>query len=149
MWKVCGLTAGSGRVLFPPLGRGCGSCRAAGGRTRPCRALSVRRPGVDERPNHRSRKALADHSPSEAMRNGIGFPPSKRAEEGIALGMSARENIYITSGGAGLFTIIHSRAERSRCVQAMTRFSVRPDEPERPIDRFSGGNQQKLACPVV
>ena len=89
-------------------------------------------------------KALADHSPSEAMRNGIGFLSSKRAEEGIAPGMSARENIYITSGGSGLFTIIDSRAERSRCVQAMTRFSVRPDEPERLIDTFSGGNQQKL-----
>lgn len=89
-------------------------------------------------------KLLRHHGPAEAMRNGVGFLSSKRAEESLAPGLSARENIYITSGGSRLLSMIDNQSERSRCAAVMIRFSVKPGEPEKLIDTFSGGNQQKI-----
>ncbi len=80
------------------------------------------------------------------MAAGVGFLSSKRAEESLAHGLSARENIYLNPLGAGdgPLSVIRPAAERARCAEAMRRFLVRPAEPERPIDTFSGGNQQKI-----
>ncbi len=89
-------------------------------------------------------KPLARHDPTHAMERGIGFLSSKRVEESIAPGLSARENIYVTTRGSGPLTIIDKRSERQLCARTMSRFSVRPSEPERLIDTFSGGNQQKI-----
>ncbi len=84
-------------------------------------------------------------SPSAAMRNGVAFVSSKRAEEGIAGSLTVRENIYAnpTATGSGALTFINPGDERRRVADVLDRFDVRPRDPERAVGTLSGGNQQK------
>jgi ribose transport system ATP-binding protein len=84
-------------------------------------------------------------SPSDAMRLGIGFVSSRRAEEGTAGSLTVRENIFpnpVTEGKAPVSILGHG-PERVRVQGAIARYDVRPTDPERAVGTLSGGNQQK------
>jgi ribose transport system ATP-binding protein len=85
-------------------------------------------------------------TPQDAIRLGIGFISSKRAQESLAPSMTVRENLFINpvTNGMKLLGPIVPADEHKRCLDALTRFSVRPRDPERIIATLSGGNQQKV-----
>jgi ribose transport system ATP-binding protein len=85
-------------------------------------------------------------NPAQAMRDGIGFVSSKRAEENIAVALSVRENLYINplATGKRFWELLSPRRERRAAGDVLQRFSVRPRDPESVIGTLSGGNQQKV-----
>jgi ribose transport system ATP-binding protein len=84
---------------------------------------------------------------AEAMRLRIGFVSSRRAEEGIAINLAVRENIYMnpTASGKKVLEFMPRAAELSRTEAAIKRFSIKAEGPEQPVATLSGGNQQKVA----
>lgn len=90
----------------------------------------------------------ADYRPADvatAIRRGVGFVTSKRAEEGLAPGMSVTENVFLDPGVLGSpFRFIRPGAERSSCRNVLDRYDVRPRRPEHLVSTLSGGNQQKV-----
>jgi ribose transport system ATP-binding protein len=81
-----------------------------------------------------------------AVRAGVGFATSNRETDGIAAGLSVRENLFLNPAvwGRRAFVPAGQRAERARAAELVREFDVRPADPERPIDTLSGGNQQKV-----
>jgi ribose transport system ATP-binding protein len=84
--------------------------------------------------------------PADAMRKGIGFVSSRRAEESIAANMAVRENIYLnpTATGKGVLQIVGRAAERGSAHAALGRFSIKAEDTEQAVATLSGGNQQKV-----
>lgn len=84
--------------------------------------------------------------PGDAIRKRIGFVSSKRSEEGLAPSMTVRENLFINpvTNGTKLLQAIRPAEEHQRCLRVLSRFTVRPRDPERVISTLSGGNQQKV-----
>jgi ribose transport system ATP-binding protein len=60
--------------------------------------------------------------------------------------MTVRENLFINpvANGFKVLQPIAPTNEHERSMRALTRFSVRPRDPERVIATLSGGNQQKV-----
>jgi ribose transport system ATP-binding protein len=85
-------------------------------------------------------------TPRDAVRLGIGFVSSKRGQESLAPSMTVRENLFINPVSIGMKVLqpIHPSVENERCMQVLTKFSVRPRDPDRVIATLSGGNQQKV-----
>jgi len=84
--------------------------------------------------------------PADAMRKGIGFVSSRRAEESIAANMAVRENIYLNPAatGTGVTQIVGRTAERGGARAALGRFSIKAEDTEQAVATLSGGNQQKV-----
>jgi ribose transport system ATP-binding protein len=91
-------------------------------------------------------KRLDPSGPEDAMLAGVGFVSSKRAEESLAANMAVRENLHLnaTITGHPLLRLMNPEAERAAVEALIRRFSIRPDDPERPVATLSGGNQQKV-----
>jgi ribose transport system ATP-binding protein len=89
---------------------------------------------------------LSPRSPRDAIRRHVGFVSSKRGEESLARSMTVRENLFMNplTNGRKLLQPIGSAEEQEHCLRVLTRFSVRPRDPERVIATLSGGNQQKV-----
>jgi ribose transport system ATP-binding protein len=75
-----------------------------------------------------------------AVAAGVGFTTSNREADGVATGLSVRENIFLNPKVWGR----RRRMERAKAAQLVREFGVRPDDPEAVIDTLSGGNQQKV-----
>jgi ribose transport system ATP-binding protein len=95
--------------------------------------------GVEGRP-------LRDRHPWTAIRAGLGYVPADRHRDGAVMTMSARENLTLPRlrslrrfGGR-----LDRRAERREVDVWCRRVALRPPDPERPLELFSGGNQQKV-----
>jgi ribose transport system ATP-binding protein len=84
--------------------------------------------------------------PGDAVRRGIGFVTSNREAEGLARGLSVRENLFINPAvrGRRVTELRSNRAEQQIARDVVERYGVRPPETERPIETLSGGNQQKV-----
>jgi ribose transport system ATP-binding protein len=85
-------------------------------------------------------------SPAAAVAAGIGFVSSRRGEEGIAPNLAVRENLFVNPAALGraAWRLLGTAAERREAALALGRFGVRPREPELPVAKLSGGNQQKV-----
>ncbi len=85
-------------------------------------------------------------SPRGAMASGVSFVSGERVEESLLAGLGMRENLFANPGarGRGLLAFCRRGAEEAEAAALGRRFDVRPNEPERPIETFSGGNQQKI-----
>jgi ribose transport system ATP-binding protein len=81
--------------------------------------------------------------PRQAISRGIGFVSSKRIEEGIALEMTVRENLFLNPRSYGSTHIVGRRGESAKAAHVIARFDIRPADSERQIHMLSGGNQQK------
>jgi ribose transport system ATP-binding protein len=88
----------------------------------------------------------APRSPAAAVAAGVGFVSSRRGEEGIAPNLAVRENLFVNPAALarGAWRLLGGAAERGEAALALGRFGVRPREPELPIAKLSGGNQQKV-----
>ncbi len=88
----------------------------------------------------------APRSCTAAVAAGVGFATSNREVEGIAAGLTVRENLFLNPGvwGRRLRSLSTQRAERGRARELVARFGIRPGDPEVAADTLSGGNQQKV-----
>lgn len=85
-------------------------------------------------------------TPADAVAAGIGFTTSDRQVEGVAAGLTVRENIFLNPGvwGRRMLVPATNRSERARAGELVREFGVRPAEPEVLMETLSGGNQQKV-----
>jgi len=89
---------------------------------------------------------IAQASPRAMIRTGVGYVPADRHRLGAAMHLSARENLTLPHLGpvTRAWGAIAQRAERREARHWFTRAAIHPDAPERAINSFSGGNQQKV-----
>ncbi|HVZ14974.1 MAG TPA: sugar ABC transporter ATP-binding protein [Bauldia sp.] len=85
-------------------------------------------------------------STTQCIAAGIGFASSKRAEEAMALLLDVKENLFLNpvNFGRGRLEVRSHARDRADASAIMTRFDVRPADPDRGINTLSGGNQQKV-----
>ena len=129
------LTVRRGEVL--------GICGLVGsGRTELLRAIF----GLDHDGKVRVAGNQLTPAPLISWQTGMGLVSENRKEEGLALGLGIGDNICLASlsklGSAGFI----SPNQRSRHTQEwIQKLGIRCENPDQPIGRLSGGNQQKAA----
>ncbi|HUA03187.1 MAG TPA: sugar ABC transporter ATP-binding protein [Solirubrobacteraceae bacterium] len=86
------------------------------------------------------------HEPKDAIARSVAFVPSDRHRDGAVMDMSMRENLtlpmlspLVTRAGA-----LRSGAERAEARTWAERIELQPSNPDRQLQLFSGGNQQKV-----
>jgi ribose transport system ATP-binding protein len=84
--------------------------------------------------------------PRSAVRAGLGFVPADRRAAGAVMTMSVRENLTLPllRPLRRAFGRLDGRAERAEAHRWVAEVGLRPPEPERRLELFSGGNQQKV-----
>ena len=85
-------------------------------------------------------------TPGRAIRAGVGFVAGDRTGESLAMPLSVRENLFLNPAarGRGPLAWRAPAAEARDALDLGRRFGVRPNEPARPVETLSGGNQQKV-----
>jgi len=90
-------------------------------------------------------KKVALNSPVAGLAHGIAYSTENRREDGIVGDLSVRENIMLAvQAHRGWLRRVPAREVDQLVATYMERFSVRPNDPNRPIRLLSGGNQQKV-----
>jgi rhamnose transport system ATP-binding protein len=87
---------------------------------------------------------VANRSPREAIRRGIGFVPEDRKKDSLVLEHSVRENMVLA--GLPILTrhgVISGRAVDEVARKFTEKLSIRLRSLDQAIGRLSGGNQQK------
>ena len=80
-----------------------------------------------------------------AIKAGIAYVPEERRVDGLALGMSVADNIYLpnrqewASGG-----VVRPRKVLASALELAQKVGLRPPEVKREAGQYSGGNQQKI-----
>ena len=85
-------------------------------------------------------------SPSAAMQAGVGLVGGNRIAESLGMPLSVRENLFLNPGARG-HPVLRPRSparERADCIAAGAQVGLRPNDPGRPVETLSGGNQQKV-----
>jgi ribose transport system ATP-binding protein len=88
-----------------------------------------------------------DHvDPRRAIAAGVAYVPGDRRRHGAVMKMSARENLTLPRLAPlrRMMGRLDQREERREVGRWVDRVGVRPAEPERALELFSGGNQQKI-----
>jgi ribose transport system ATP-binding protein len=83
---------------------------------------------------------------SKVVRKGISLITSSRAEEGLALQLSIRENKFpnLPARGSKSFSFLNPRKEHEAAEELTQRFNIKTPGEEVAIATLSGGNQQKV-----
>jgi ribose transport system ATP-binding protein len=85
--------------------------------------------------------------PRAMLDRGLFYVPSDRRLEGLVMGRGARENIALPSLGLPAFSgplLLRRQSERRQAREVARRLNLQPLNIERPLEHFSGGNQQKV-----
>ena len=81
----------------------------------------------------------------KAVRNGVAYVPAERKVEGMVGGLSGAENLTLAKPGAAASgPLLRPRARKRIAEQWFETLDVRPRDPDLSLERFSGGNQQKV-----
>jgi ABC-type sugar transport system ATPase subunit len=90
--------------------------------------------------------ALRPGDPRGAMRAGVAYVPADRHADGAVMTMPVRENVTLPDLRRlrRRWGRLDAAAERREVGTWVERIGLRPAEPERPLELFSGGNQQKV-----
>ncbi|MFM6974619.1 MAG: sugar ABC transporter ATP-binding protein [Agromyces sp.] len=81
----------------------------------------------------------------KAVKNGVGYVPSERKVEGMVGSFSAADNIVITHPGeAAIGPFVKPWKRNEVAKRWFETLDVRPNDITQDLDRFSGGNQQKV-----
>ena len=90
-------------------------------------------------------KKIVNHSPKEAMDNGIVLVPEDRKLQGILSNLSVAGNINIAlmDQNSNRLGIIDGKKEEAAAARGIADFKVKTPSPEKKIVELSGGNQQK------
>jgi len=86
-------------------------------------------------------------TPRKLLDRGFFYVPPDRRTEGLVMVRGARENISLPSLGLSQFStgpFLNRAAEKSQALELAKRLRLQPLNVERPVDHFSGGNQQKV-----
>ncbi len=91
-------------------------------------------------------KAVGRLDPRRAIAAGVAYVPGDRHRDGAVIKMTVRENMTLPRLRPlqRLFGRLDQREERAEVDRWIERVAVRPAEPERALELFSGGNQQKV-----
>jgi ribose transport system ATP-binding protein len=88
---------------------------------------------------------LRHDSISERVRRGMALIPADRKRAAVVPDLSMRENMTLPRLGSFYRRGLLSRRAESRDTQALaSTFHVTPPDPDMPVSRLSGGNQQKV-----
>lgn len=80
-----------------------------------------------------------------AVQSGMGYVPAERKVEGMVGGLAASENIILANPGpAAAGPFLRPGQRKQMAAQWFDTLDVRPQAPEMKLERFSGGNQQKV-----
>jgi ribose transport system ATP-binding protein len=83
--------------------------------------------------------------PQDAIRAGIALIPEDRRAQGLILDHSVRENLTLPLlGRMRRGPLLDDRKGRALARGLIERFRVKVADPDRPVRRLSGGNQQKV-----
>ncbi len=102
----------------------------------PIEAGSVHLDGAPYRPDR----------PAAAMAAGVGLVAGDRVGESLGMTLSVRENLFLNPAarGIGALALRSPARETAAAFAAGARLGLRPNEPSRPVETLSGGNQQKV-----
>jgi ribose transport system ATP-binding protein len=85
--------------------------------------------------------------PRKMLDRGMFYVPPDRREEGLVMIRSVRENVVLPSLGLKRFSgrVFLRRGAEKQAVRELTKsLNLQPHDPERRVDHYSGGNQQKV-----
>jgi ribose transport system ATP-binding protein len=82
--------------------------------------------------------------PHTAIGIGIALVPEQRLQEGLAISLSAQENLTLPRVRKGTRTLLRSAWQDAEFARAADMLGIVPRDPHLPVSAFSGGNQQKL-----
>lgn len=89
--------------------------------------------------------AVRSWSVTKAVSAGVGYVPAERKVEGMVGAFSAAENITLVYPGKAARGPILVPGNRKKIAQDwFDKLDVRPNDTSLELDRFSGGNQQKV-----
>lgn len=90
-------------------------------------------------------KKIVNHSPKEAMENGIVLVPEDRKLQGIISNLSVAGNINISlmKQNSNKLGIISAKKEAKEAEDGIRNFRIKTPSPDKKIVELSGGNQQK------
>ena len=89
-------------------------------------------------------EVFAPSHPSEARERGVVYVPEERKRQGLVLDHSTASAVSIGFlNSIAKLGVVSSSQENCRVQDAVTRFGIKPAEPERRVGNLSGGNQQK------
>lgn len=90
-------------------------------------------------------KKIVNHSPKDAVDNGIVLVPEDRKLQGILsnLSVSGNINISLLDKNSNSFGVIDSKKERTEVNKGIDDFKIKTPSPDKKIVELSGGNQQK------
>jgi ribose transport system ATP-binding protein len=89
--------------------------------------------------------AVAPGDSRAAIRAGVAYVPPSRMRQALLPGSSVRENLSL--GSEDKFAVrgrIRRKREDKDAKEWIDQLSIRPPDPDMPVSRLSGGNQQKV-----
>ena len=90
-------------------------------------------------------KEIRNWSMRTAVRNGVAYVPAERKVEGMVGGLTAADNLTLAyPGAAAVGPFLSPGARRKLVSKWFGTLDVRPNDPKMRLERFSGGNQQKV-----
>jgi len=90
-------------------------------------------------------KSIRISKPYDAMKNGIGYLPEDRKDDGIIADLSVRDNIILAlQVMKGVFKPISQTEAEAFADEYIKALEIKTASSETPIKSLSGGNQQKV-----
>jgi len=91
-------------------------------------------------------KVKPNHTPEEMMKNGMGFLPEDRKQEGIFLDMSVKDNVIAASldKSSNNKITMNDKKARENTLNMVKKMNIKVGNIEDLALSLSGGNQQKL-----
>ncbi len=88
---------------------------------------------------------IVNHSPKDAMNNGIVLVPEDRKMQGILANLSVRGNINISmlNQNSNRFGVVDKKKEQEVAARGIEEFQIKTPSADKKIIELSGGNQQK------
>lgn len=93
-----------------------------------------------------SEKKIDVINPRAMLKRGLYYVPSDRREEGLAMMLSVRENMSLSSLESPRFSekfLLRRKNEKKIIAEVSEKLDLNPFNIERTVEHFSGGNQQK------
>ncbi len=90
-------------------------------------------------------KPMRGKGPRESIRKHVGYVPPERQAEGVIGLLSVARNIALPRTGAMIRSpVVNGVVERKVAREAVKQLGIRTYSVDAPVDRLSGGNQQKV-----
>lgn len=95
-------------------------------------------------------RKIKNHSPLDAIKEGIGLVPDDRKNDGLVLVRSVRENISLASlDKISRFGFINRTAEKNTITNSVQAMKIKISSPAQIVGNLSGGNQQKVVLSKI